>query len=379
LKPKAYSSWRRGLGGKKPLESRFPTERLRKLREALEGLKLEGYLVFHPANIHYFTGSQQAGELSQALLITPDSAILFLPEMGAYQVSRELKAKVDLEVSRVGEEALTRLRKAVQAFKLLGFDDASQARLTKLRVGGVKLKAHPEIAEGLRMVKDEGEIRAMRKAASILKRGFRAVLNVLKPGIREFEVAAEAEYALRMGGSDFYAFPSLVASGGRSAYPHGPPTSRKLRRGDVVVVDLGARFSGYCVDATRTFLIGEAKPTVLKAYQAVLEAYKMAAGRVRPGMSGSEADEYARRLLQARGFGEAFTHGLGHGVGLEVHEAPRLSPSSRDLLKAGSTFTLEPGVYLPGRFGIRVEDTFLLAEDGVKPLTGWVEKETLLV
>jgi Xaa-Pro aminopeptidase len=358
------------------LESRFLAERLRKLKEELENLKLEAYLCLHQANIHYFTGSPQAGETALGLLVTPDNTpTLFIPEMGAYQAQRQTRIKLEMEVFKVGDEALKRLRSRLKGFKVLGFDDASYARVSKLKVKGLSLKPHPEIPEKLRMVKDEGELEALRRAARILRRGFDAVLQVLKPGVREREVAAPAEYALRIGGSDFYAFPTLVASGSRSAYPHGSPTARRIREGDVVVVDLGARFSGYCVDATRTFMVGKVKPAVSKAYKAVSKAYKAAVEGVKPGMKGFEADMLARKVIQEWRFGGFFTHGLGHGVGLEVHEAPRLSPSSRDLLKVGSTFTLEPGIYLPGRFGVRVEDTVLLAEGGIKVLTGWSGKE----
>ena len=358
------------------MESRFLAERLRKLKEELKNLKLEAYLCLHPANIQYFTGSPQAGELALGLLVTLDNPpTLFIPEMGAYQAQLQAKIKLETEVFKVGDEALKKLRNTLKGFKVLGFDDASQARISKLKVKGLSLKPHPEIPEKLRVVKDESELEALRKAARILRKGFDAVFQVLKPGVREREVAAAAEYALRVGGSDFYAFPTLVASGSRSAHPHGSPTARRIREGDVVVVDLGAKFSGYCVDATRTFMVGRVKPAVSKAYRAVLEAYRAAVGGVKPGMRGFEADMLARRTIQTWGFGEFFTHGLGHGVGLEVHEAPRLSPGSRDLLRAGSTFTLEPGIYLPGRFGVRVENTVLLTENGIKVLTGWSGKE----
>lgn len=361
---------------KKLLKSRFLAERLRKLKEQLKNLKLEGYLCLHPANIHYFTGSPQAGELAQGLLVTlNEPPLLFISEMGAFQVSRQTPIRLEMEVFKVGEEPFKGLRKTLKAFKVLGFDDASQAKLSRLQVKGLSLQPHPEIPETLRTVKDEVEIEALRKAAKIIRSGFEAVFQALKPGVREWEVAAEAEYALRVKGSDFYAFPTLVASGARSAYPHGSPTGRKIREGDVVVVDLGARFSGYCVDATRTFLVGRVKPAVLKAYRAVSEAYRATVEKIRPGMKGFEADRIARKIIQARGFAEGFTHGLGHGVGLEVHEAPKLSPASRDLLRTGSTFTLEPGVYMPGRFGVRVEDTVLLAEDGIKVLTDRAGKE----
>lgn len=358
----------------------FLAERFRKLRGRLETLQLEGYLSLKPSNIHYFTGSLLAGELSFGLLVSVEGpSTLFIPKMAAHQVSKELQVNLEVEVSDVGEEPLSRLREALKFYRVLGFDDAQHSKLSKLKVGGVKFRAHPELPEELRMVKDSWELKALRRAANILGKGFEAVSQVLRPGVQEWEVALEAEQALRRGGSEFYAFPTLVASGRRSAYPHGRPSKRKIRRGDVVVVDLGAKIAGYCADATRTFLVGEVKPSILRACEAVLEAYRAAVEGIKPGMRGFEADRLAREALKARSLAKYFTHGLGHGVGLEVHEAPRLSPRSRELLREGSTFTLEPAVYLPGRFGVRLENTVLLKGGKIEALTRLYEKEFIKV
>jgi len=195
-----------------------------------------------------------------------------------------------------------------------------------------------------------------------------AARQTIKPGVSEIEVAAAAERVLRLGGSEFYAFATLVASGERAAYPHASPTFKKIKEGETVIVDLGARISGYCADFTRTFILGEAKPSLLKACEAVLKAREKAFQEIKPGIEGFKVDEAARKVLEDYGFKGLFIHGLGHGVGLEIHEPPRLTPSSNDKLLEGSVFTVEPGIYVSGEFGVRVEDTVHLTSSGVRLL-----------
>ncbi len=357
---------------------KFTAERIRRLRETLGKLGLDAYLCFQPANIRYLTGSQAAGELAYCLLVpSKGKPLVFISEMGWKQAAGEIGEPIGLKPVKLRENFYEKLRAETRPFRTLGFDDASYSRVEKLKGEGLALKHHPEAVARLREVKGEEEIKAIGRAVRLAEEAMEAAREAIKPGVSELEVAAAAERALRLGGSEFYAFATLVASGGRASYPHAQPSPKKIRRGEPVVVDLGARVSGYCADLTRTFIVGKPENQLARVCEAVLEARGEALKRIKPGISGSEADGFARAILREYGFDEAFPHGLGHGVGLEVHEPPRLAPASSDRLVEGMVFTVEPGVYLAGKFGVRVEDTVLLESGGVKPFTWRFRKELI--
>jgi Xaa-Pro aminopeptidase len=206
----------------------------------------------------------------------------------------------------------------------------------------------------------------MKQAAALTDAGARAGMEWVRAGVREYEVAAEIEYAMRRRGSEGAAFETVVASGPRSAHPHGVASDRVIMRGDAVVLDLGAVYRGYRSDITRTVFVGEPSPQQAAVLQVVMEAHDDAFHAMRGGVEARVVDKRARRIFAAKGLDQYFIHGLGHGVGLDIHEAPTLSPDSVDVLAAGNVVTDEPGLYLPG-FGVRIEDTVLIhAESGEK-------------
>jgi Xaa-Pro aminopeptidase len=223
------------------------------------------------------------------------------------------------------------------------------------------------------MIKDNDELELIRAAVKLGASLFGRALEVLKPGVRETEVAAEMEYAARRAGAEAMSFPTIIASGARSALPHGRATEQPIARGGFVVCDFGVILDGYCSDQTRTLWVGTALNARHKeargVYDSVKEAQEAAIAAVRPGISVGEVDSAARKVLRKAGLGRHFTHSTGHGVGLEIHEPPRVSAGQKEVLKPGMVITIEPGVYFPGKWGIRIEDMVAVGERGCEVLT----------
>jgi len=232
----------------------------------------------------------------------------------------------------------------------------------------------------LREVKDADEIRKMRAAAAMGCRLFERMLGVIEPGIREIAVAAELEHAARLAGAEGMSFETIVASGKRSALPHGRATKARLPRRGFVTLDFGVVLDGYCSDMTRTVHLGRATKAEREAYDAVLEAQEAGVAAVREGVAVGEVDEAARSVLRRAGLDKWFSHSTGHGVGLEIHEAPRLAAKRTQKLEAGMVITIEPGIYIPGKFGVRIEDMVLVTAKGGEILTpstkAWICKDS---
>lgn len=227
--------------------------------------------------------------------------------------------------------------------------------------------------ERLRLRKDEEELTRLRRAAELTDRAFEHALEFVEPGLTEQQVAWELEKFLHEEGGAAPAFPFIVATGSNSALPHATPGERELKRGDLLLLDIGARCEGYCADLTRMIALGKPSKKQLQVYGVVRQAQEAALSGIKAGMNGLEADKLAREVIQAAGFGDAFGHGLGHGVGLAVHEGPRLSPLAdpeREVLEPGMVVTVEPGIYLVGEFGVRIEDLTVVRADGLEVLTG---------
>ena len=223
--------------------------------------------------------------------------------------------------------------------------------------------------EKLRMIKTDDEIRTIRRAAEIADEAFSHILTFIKPGVTELEVSNELEFFMRRLGASESSFDTIVASGKRSALPHGVATGKTIENGDMVTLDFGALYDGYVSDITRTVAVGEPTEELKKIYHIVLEAQMRACSALKPGMTGKEADAVARDYIKDHGYGEAFGHSTGHGIGLEVHEGPGLSFRSDTVLKPGMVVTVEPGIYVPGLGGVRIEDDVLITEDGCELLT----------
>lgn len=221
----------------------------------------------------------------------------------------------------------------------------------------------------LRMVKQSWELDNLRTAESIADKAFNRLLDIIKPGMTELEVVAELEYLMRKFGGEGTSFDTIAASGLNSSMPHAVPSGKRLERGDFVTLDFGCKYNGYCSDMTRTIVIGRADEKQKQIYNIVLEANLKAESVIRAGLTGSGVDSAARELISNAGFGQYFGHGLGHGVGLFIHENPRLSPNDNTVLLAGMVETVEPGIYIPGFGGVRIEDMVIITEDGHENLS----------
>jgi Xaa-Pro aminopeptidase len=237
--------------------------------------------------------------------------------------------------------------------------------------------AQPGLVARLREVKDDEEVRRMRAAAALGCRLFEGILKTLAPGVSEAQVAAELEFAARMGGAEAMSFETIVASGKRSALPHGRATSAKLPRRGFVTLDFGVVVEGYCSDMTRTVHLGKASRREQDVYHSVLEAQQAAVAAVRAGVTCGAVDEAARSVLERAGLGKFFSHSTGHGVGLEIHEGPRLAARQAEVLQAGMVVTVEPGAYLPDEFGVRIEDTVVVGASGCEVITQMSPKQLL--
>jgi Xaa-Pro aminopeptidase len=246
---------------------------------------------------------------------------------------------------------------------------AERTRLADLLPSGVRLRDATALVERARMVKDDEELDLIRAAVRLGATLFDRTLAVLRPGVKEAEVAAEMEYAARRAGAEGMSFPTIIASGARSALPHGRATGQAVAPGGFVVCDFGVILAGYCSDQTRTVWVGAPSDEARNVYEAVREAQGAAIAAVRPGISVGEVDGAARKVLRKAGLGRYFTHSTGHGVGLEIHEAPRVAAGQKEILKPGMVITIEPGVYFPGKWGVRIEDMVAVREGGCEVLT----------
>jgi Xaa-Pro aminopeptidase len=240
----------------------------------------------------------------------------------------------------------------------------AKKQLQSLLASKTRLRDAPPLVEEARTRKDCDELNSIRAAASVGAALFDRALEVIRPGVSELEVAAEMEYAARKSGAEAMSFETIIASGIRSALPHGRASAAPIQPQGFVVCDFGVILHGYCSDRTRTVWVGCASDQARRVYQAVLEAQEAAIATVRPGIEVGKVDHAARKVLQKHGLAAYFTHSTGHGVGLEIHEAPRVAKSQQDVLRPGMVITIEPGVYLRGKWGVRIEDMVVVTEHG---------------
>jgi Xaa-Pro aminopeptidase len=350
--------------------------RQKKLREQLASAGLDALLVSHLPNIRYlcgFTGS--AG----FLLVAEAGSVFFTDVRYDTQGREEVKgAKVVIArkavLNTLGEwigahRKRTRTRGWTIGIEAERLTVAERKRLADLLPSGLRLRNAPTLVERARVVKEEDELGLIRAAVRLGATLFDRALEVLRPGVKEAEVAAEMEYAARRAGAEEMSFPTIIASGARSALPHGRATEQAIALGGFVVCDFGVILSGYCSDQTRTVWVGAATERARHAYESVREAQAAAVAAVRPGASVGEVDAAAREVLRKAGLGRYFTHSTGHGVGLEIHEAPRVAAGQKEVLKPGMVITIEPGVYFPGKWGVRIEDMVAVNAGGCEVLT----------
>jgi len=342
--------------------------RLPRLREKLRAKGLDALLVTSLPNVRYLTGFTG----SNAMVVVLPRTVYFLTDQRYRQQSKEQVRGVRRIISRTTLfEALSEhrlLRRGRVGFEAKHLSYASHRLLRRL-LPGVDLRPVHECVEDIALRKDDAEIALLSMAIRVTEQVFGRVLSLLRPGVRELEIAAEITYLHRRLGAEGDAFEPIVASGERGALPHARPSRRKMRNGDLVTLDFGCTVAGYCSDLTRTVAIGRASRRAREVYRAVLTAQTEALAAARPGMLAGDLDHVARSRLKRAGFGRYFSHSLGHGIGLRIHERPRVAPRGRERLEVGSVVTIEPGVYLPGELGVRIEDDLVLTDDGCRVLT----------
>jgi len=344
--------------------------RLARLRAALRAAGYDGLVVSNPNDIRYltpFSGEASCAVVSQRkLVIISDSRFkeeleALAPAFGFDLVIR----RGDMHGALGGVLADLRLRTAAVQAEHMTVD--MKARLAR-SCGKCRLKDSVGLLAELRAIKDAEELAAIRRAIRIQESALLAVLESLRPGQKESEVAARLEFEMVLRGASGPSFPTIVAAGANGSLPHARPGTRRTARGRTLLIDWGARIDGYASDMTRTFALGKWPGKLREAYGVVLEAFSAAVAAVRPGLTCEQLDGIARSSITKAGFGDAFAHSLGHGIGLDVHEAPRVAKGSRAALRAGMVITIEPGVYLPGIGGVRIEDDILVTDSGGRSL-----------
>ena len=377
-----------------------------KLRQAVAAAELDGLVVTHLPNVFYLTNflgtagiavamrgrlyllldfryASAAREFWDSPYGCPDAEIV--PVERTYDetlvalVKRLRPARLGIEGNQVPLNRANHLARSVGAALEMGSGGIFAAGETKTPPDAVSLVATDNIVERLRLVKDAHEIEMLRRGAQLLSPVAIDVINDVKAGMKEQELAAKIDWRIKSAGFERCSFETIVASGPNSALPHAHAGDRVLRDGDLVVLDFGGVYGGYCVDLTRTVAVGKPDAEMVRVYHAVLEAQQAAIGAVKPGTRAGDIDAAARLTLARHGLAEAFGHSTGHGLGVEIHETPRIGPRREatadaqappdEAIEPGMVFTIEPGAYLPGWGGVRIEDDVLVTSDGVEVLT----------
>ena len=347
--------------------------RLKRLRQSLAEKEIDGIFISQPENRYYLSGFNGS---SGYLLITPQDAVLatdfrYTEQAGTqatdYQIFRVTSNTSDWFPGLVAELNPSRL----------GFEARNVTFNMYQQLSDILNKAHSPIrlvpidglVESLRAIKEPAEIELIARAAAISDKAWQYVEDVVHPGMTEAELAWEIEKFLRQNGSQALPFAVIVAAGPNSALPHAQPSPRPINTGEPIIIDMGARCEGYSSDLSRTICLGAPDDTFKKVYDTVLGAQLAAIAIIKEGMNGGEADSLARTVIEEAGYSEAFGHGLGHGVGLAIHEQPRLGPNSTEPLTSGMVFSIEPGIYLAGWGGVRIEDLVVIENGKIKILS----------
>ena len=347
------------------------SERLAKLRKDMTRAGCSALLISKPENRRYLSGftahDTQLDESSGRLLVTKKNQYLLTDFRYEIQASREAKG-FTIIIYKAGFAAdLARLIKKHRT-RVLGFEEihttvAAHRELAE-SLTGVKLLPLTGLVENLRRIKDDSEVRRIVRALRITEEALARTVSFLKPGMTEIKAARYLEDTMVELGAEGPAFSSIVASGPNAALPHAVPGNRRIKEAETIVFDCGAQYNGYGADMTRTIILGTPRPWIKKMYQTVRAAQLAALRSIKPGLTSLEADALARDVIEEAGYGDYFGHALGHGVGLATHEAPSLSRLRDDVLEAGMIVTVEPGIYIEGRGGVRLEEMILLRQNG---------------
>ena len=343
-------------------------EKLSKLRSALEEHQIDALLITSGHNRRYITDFTGTAGVA---IVSKDQAVFITDFRYTEQAAKQIQNfEIVQHTKTMLEEVSVQLEK--MNVKKVGFekDDMSYAMYESYKKAvNTELVPVSGLIEKIRLIKTPQEITIIKAAADIAEAAFEHILTFIAPGKTELEVSNELEFFMRKQGASSSSFDIIVASGLRSALPHGVATDKVIEKGDFVTLDFGALYNGYVSDVTRTVAIGEPSDQLKEIYQIVLDSQMLALEKIKPGMTGIEADAVARDYIKSKGYGEAFGHSLGHGIGLEVHEGPGLSFRSEVVLEEGMVITIEPGIYLPGVGGVRIEDDSVMTATGNSKLT----------
>lgn len=344
-------------------------DRLKKLRETFKEKQIDGLLVTSQYNRRYITGFTGTAGVA---LITENEA-KFITDFRYVDQASEQAVHFDIVLHKTSlvEEIANQLKQL--NIKKLGFEKnhVSFAQYEEYQASfeGTGLVPVSGLLENLRLIKDEQEIKILKEAAKIADAAFEHIIQYIKPGITELDVSNELEFFMRKQGAASSSFDIIVASGIRSALPHGVATNKVIKKGELVTLDFGAYYKGYCSDITRTVAVGKPSSELEKIYETVLEAQLRGMNGIKPGLTGKQADALTRDYITEQGYGDYFGHSTGHGLGMEVHEGPGLSMKSDTILVPGMVVTVEPGIYISGVGGTRIEDDTVITENGNETLT----------
>lgn len=339
-------------------------KRIKRARSLLKKNRVDCLLVTEITHVRYLSGFSGSNGM---VVLVPSKAYFLTDFRYMVQAQKEVKNCTVIIADRELTSELPKLQLFSGKIRV-GVEGAYvslklQAKLKEL-LPKADFRSTENLIESLMLIKDSEEIRRIKKAVRISDQAFSEILDYLKPGAKEKDVALELEYIMRSSGADGSAFDIIVASGQRSSMPHGKASNRKLRKGDFVTIDFGAFFQGYASDITRTVVLGKATARQKEIYGVVLGAQKKACRSVKPGLACSRLDAVAREDIMKAGYGDNFGHGLGHGIGMVVHDQPVLNPRSSDTLREGMVITIEPGIYIPNWGGVRIEDDVLVTSSG---------------
>lgn len=352
-------------------------ERVERLRKLVHLQPNEAIFVHKPSNMYYLSGFTGEG----LLVITSDAAVIVTDFRYVEQAQRQSPAFALKEIGKGKGHIELAAEAAEKAGQVYLEQDYVTVELYNKISEAMPDKTMRDLArapEKLRVVKDAGEIAAHRKACDISCRAFDYICTVIAPGMTEKDIRLKLEFKMLELGAEGLAFDTIVASGENGSLPHAVPGERKIQKGDMITMDFGAKFGGYCADMTRTVSVGEPSAKMREIYELVLAAHLAGEKALAPGKTGGEIDDISRGMIERAGYGDFFGHGLGHGVGIDVHEDPRLARKYADVLTPGHIVTVEPGIYLPGVGGVRIEDTCVITETGYESLV-WAPKELLIL
>ncbi|MDP1676653.1 MAG: Xaa-Pro peptidase family protein [Bacteroidota bacterium] len=360
-----------------PLKYNFQ-RRIVYLRNEMQRQKIDAFISSFLPTTQYLCGYQG----SNGLLVVTNLKSYFLTD---FRYEEIIQTEVTADVKIVAQGSLSKAASKKKIFSSLKKVAFEKDRLTvaefenlKKNLANKKLVPVSGIVENLRAVKDDFEIRTLKRAFDTSDKVFQAIIGMIKPGMTELQISAEISYLHKKYGAQNDAFDVIVASGVRGSLPHGTASSKKIGNGEFITLDFGCVVDGYHSDMTRTICVGKPTADMKKVYRIVLDAQQKACDAVRAGIAARKIDTIARKHIQSRGYGKYFGHSLGHGVGLEIHELPRIAPKSKEKLNVGHVITIEPGIYIPKQFGVRIEDTVVVRERGCEVLTG-SPKELIII